>query len=726
MRKWGWRWTMWGLVVLCWAISFAIAADTAGAEKRGQERSIPNAEVQKVRVATLNNFPPFAFRTKGKLMGFTIDYLKLIEEKIGIRFDIVHGPWNEIFKKYKDGNVDIITALSYTEKREQYTRYTEPYYILPTVVYTRKGSFSYGGVEDLKGKTVGIEKDVFYKQFLKAYDGIEIKEIKDTNELLQQLSFAEVDAVITNINIGEYMIQEHMLNNVELAGRIDIAGIKDEDLRLGVRRERENLYSLVQKGVNQITPQEYKALQDRWVGFSPGDMLQGDLVPKDLELIKRYERLYGGFRVAGHPGWFPVDFLNTSGKHDGIVADILDRVGEQQNIPFTLFRTASFQASLEAVRRGNADIIPAVVPEAQLREAFAFTKPYLSLPLVLATRNSEIFIDGLGALSDKRIGYVPRGGVAEVFAKKYPDLTFVPVDSVPEGLRRVRQRKDFAFVGTIPGVTYAIQEYDLYDIKISGKIEEKLPLAAAVSRDKTALLRILEKGLHSVGLEQREQILDDWVSIRFEESVDYTMLWWIVLGAGTLLGVMVLWTRKVHRLNALLEAKNHELHKLSVTDKLSGLYNRHAVEQELVQECKRFQRLEDPFAVIMLDIDWFKTVNDTHGHVVGDIVLRAVAQVLRERARETDTVGRWGGEEFLILCPGTTATGAATLAEDLRAAVAHLTFDVQGLAVTVSAGVVVCADPGLEYEQLVQAADRALYKAKEHKNTVVTGQCEES
>ena len=100
-----------------------------------------------VRVAVLNNFPPFSFDVRGKIMGFTIDYLKLLEEKIGVPLKMIPGTWEDNLRKFKRGDVDLITAISYTEDRTAFTHYSKPYYLIPTVVYIREESFSYEGVE---------------------------------------------------------------------------------------------------------------------------------------------------------------------------------------------------------------------------------------------------------------------------------------------------------------------------------------------------------------------------------------------------------------------------------------------------------------------------------------------------------------------------------------------------------------------------------------------------
>ena len=138
-----------------------------------------------VKIALLNNFPPFAFTVKQKLMGFTFDYINLLEDKTGLDLEIVEGTWEENLDRFKNGEVDMITAISYTEERTSFTRYTEPYYIIPTVVYTRQDSFTYQGVQDLKGKTVGIESGVFYKKYLDKYPDVDIKEVEETDELLK-------------------------------------------------------------------------------------------------------------------------------------------------------------------------------------------------------------------------------------------------------------------------------------------------------------------------------------------------------------------------------------------------------------------------------------------------------------------------------------------------------------------------------------------------------------
>jgi diguanylate cyclase (GGDEF)-like protein len=150
----------------------------------------------------------------------------------------------------------------------------------------------------------------------------------------------------------------------------------------------------------------------------------------------------------------------------------------------------------------------------------------------------------------------------------------------------------------------------------------------------------------------------------------------------------------------------------ALVDGLTGLANRRAATDALHAEAARAERLETPLSVVLADLDEFKEVNDVHGHAVGDEVLRAFAEVLRETLRESDVAGRWGGEEFLLLLPGADEEGAAQLAERLRIALAARGFPgVPGLRVTASFGV---AEYGGETntEQLLAAADRALYRAK--------------
>ncbi|QAR32039.1 PAS domain S-box protein [Geovibrio thiophilus] len=162
-----------------------------------------------------------------------------------------------------------------------------------------------------------------------------------------------------------------------------------------------------------------------------------------------------------------------------------------------------------------------------------------------------------------------------------------------------------------------------------------------------------------------------------------------------------------------------QMERLSVTDPLTGLYNRLRLDTVFRKELERCERYGCALSVILIDVDGFKSINDSYGHQTGDIVLREAAEVLRNNIRKTDTIGRWGGEEFLIICPETDLEGSVRLAEKLRTAVAGYEFMIVG-SVTCSIGVT-------EYEEnagesvMMKAADQALYQAKrEGRNRVVS------
>ncbi|HEY2208104.1 MAG TPA: diguanylate cyclase [Gaiellaceae bacterium] len=168
-----------------------------------------------------------------------------------------------------------------------------------------------------------------------------------------------------------------------------------------------------------------------------------------------------------------------------------------------------------------------------------------------------------------------------------------------------------------------------------------------------------------------------------------------------------------HAVVALENARLHGMvERQALVDGLTGLANRRAASDALHGEAARAERLQTPLSVVLADLDGFKEVNDEHGHAVGDAVLRAFAEVLRDTLRESDLAGRWGGEEFLLLLPGADEEGAAQLAERVRMGLATRRIpSVPGLRVTASFGVAEYAGEA-NTEQLVAAADDALYRAK--------------
>ena len=165
-----------------------------------------------------------------------------------------------------------------------------------------------------------------------------------------------------------------------------------------------------------------------------------------------------------------------------------------------------------------------------------------------------------------------------------------------------------------------------------------------------------------------------------------------------------------------LSALNDKLREISLTDGLTKVDNRRSLEERLHEMWEHSVRLHEPIAIVMCDIDKFKSVNDNYGHQAGDAVLQQFAKLLKEEAREIDRVGRYGGEEFLLILPGTVLDAAVTFAERLREKVANHTFSFPGgtLERTMSCGVSASPHPKVkDQEGLLRTADDALYVAKE-------------
>lgn len=158
----------------------------------------------------------------------------------------------------------------------------------------------------------------------------------------------------------------------------------------------------------------------------------------------------------------------------------------------------------------------------------------------------------------------------------------------------------------------------------------------------------------------------------------------------------------------------HRYQDMAITDGLTGLFNHRRSHEILRQEIKRAKRYQRPLSILMLDVDSFKSFNDTYGHPQGDVLLCSIAKILKKSVRNVDFVGRYGGEEFVVILPETMRSDAFILAERIRESIASEPFMTTGQVInkTVSIGVASFPDDAEEATQLVQMADEALYRAK--------------
>lgn len=223
--------------------------------------------------------------------------------------------------------------------------------------------------------------------------------------------------------------------------------------------------------------------------------------------------------------------------------------------------------------------------------------------------------------------------------------------------------------------------------------------------------------------------------LEFEGNLlsDEGLFKWMVIGWSVLIFAILLYrvihlnlevkrNRKRHQellsINGLLNLQNKQFEELAKSDQLTGLLNRIGIRDGLYDGLNDWKARRKAFSLVMIDIDHFKKVNDSYGHDVGDAILVAVSQLLKSSVRSSDLLARWGGEELILVCPGTDLAQAEAMAESLRKKLAGEEVHA-GIHVTASFGVATLTDGNLD--ELFKRADDALYEAKHQgRNKVVS------
>ncbi|KUJ75712.1 hypothetical protein AVO42_10490 [Thiomicrospira sp. XS5] len=437
------------------------------------------------------------------------------------------------------------------------------------------------------------------------------------------------------------------------------------------------------------------------------------LTQREKDWIKEHPVIRLGIDRA----YAPIEFVNEQGEYDGITPSFLEFVSQRTGLEFKPSLHLSWPDVLTEFKAHELDVLPAVIETEERKTYMNFTQAYLKFPMVVATRDGVPYVANFKQLQGKRIAVVKNYAAHEALHNVFPEMKLTLVNSAKQGLEAVSNGEAFGYVDNVAVIGYHIKKYGLTSLQISGEMPFHANIAMGVRQDWPELLSIFQKVLQQIPKQRYVEMTNSWLQINYKTEYSWTQLLLILAPVLLLLAVFIFFNRKLRHTQDELRASNDKLSVLSVTDHLTGIYNRQYLDQVLDAEVERVDRYHSKLSLVMMDLDNFKQVNDTFGHLVGDEVLVKSVETIHHLVRKTDTFGRWGGEEFILICPETDLHQASQLAEKVRAAIESTEFS-HGIRLTFSLGVAQY-QAGELVNECIDRADRNLYRAKHNgKNQV--------
>lgn len=319
------------------------------------------------------------------------------------------------------------------------------------------------------------------------------------------------------------------------------------------------------------------------------------LTQKQKEYLNRKREI----TMCVDPNWMPLEMIENS-VHVGISSEYMKLVSQKVGIPIKLIATSTWSESLRKGIRRECDILAMAEKTLSREKYFDFTAPYIEIPIVIATKTGMPFMDNLEEIKMKRLGMVRDYSARDLLHSRYAGINLVEVESIQEGLAQVREGKLFGFLDNSIVLNHEIYKNRLSDIAINGQFKDSFKLSIATRNDEPLLHEIFEEALASVDEKTKNEIMNRWVNIRFEQHLDYTFLWQVLLFTLMIVSIIGYWNFKLMKANRekekvslqLKRAKN-ELEALndSLEERISVEIEKNLKHQFVLMQQKRLVQM---------------------------------------------------------------------------------------------------------------------------------------
>lgn len=437
--------------------------------------------------------------------------------------------------------------------------------------------------------------------------------------------------------------------------------------------------------------------------YSHDNLIQDDYIKiteKESNFIKNTK-----INIITSNTWAPINMNNENERLAGIAIDFWELIKNRANINSKINIAEDWNDVLESIREKKADITLGTTYDKEKLDYASFSTPYISFPIAFTTLFDKRFIPNGSFLEGLKVAVGENYSSYIVMKEAYPKINFIQVKNTQEALRLVSAGEVDVAIDILPVVAHLISINGYSNLKIAGTSQDNIDISFMIRKDYPELLQIINRHISMLTPDDRNKIIREWLTVKFDKRfVDKNIL----INMGIILVLLLIFY--VYRQKSI-NKHNEELEFLSNTDSLTGLKNRRKIDK-ILSNLKNKK-----FSLILMDLDYFKAINDEFGHLIGDEVLIQVSNILKYNVNQNDIIGRWGGEEFLIICKNTSIDEAYKLANRIKNLIENENFKCRKI--TASFGISEAKNK-LKLKNILANADKALYEAKENgRNQIV-------
>jgi diguanylate cyclase (GGDEF)-like protein len=674
-------------------------------------------------LAFSTSLPPYmAISPSGRPQGLFIDLWRLWSEQTGQKVDFIGAETAQVLSLVQQQKADVHIAYPESELNSSGLLHAWKLYGAKSVVFVSQKMPNISSLSQLSGQIIGVFETAPYKQQLsQSYPNVVIRYFVDIDHMLAAAERGEIIAMVgSDANFSIRLINANLQSSFYM---LDFPKF-NADLFALVNPNNEALAKIIEQGFAQIPNEKMLAVEQKWLPDAKSYYFEHKNAQIQLTSEqKKWRANHVDINVGVVKHWAPVEFVDQQGKIQGLNKDIFDIISTRANIGFNYQVFESWELLLQALQNHQVDMVGGVAETEQRKQNFLFSKSYWSMPWALIHSKSLGVQANLKPFLGKRLAVVKGYYMVSVISEHYPQIELKLVDTPSQGLAALQQGLADGMIEPLGTASELLKQESLISLMLSVVDDIQLQQSQddnhiMIRKDWPQLLSIIDQGIDSISPQERQIIYQKWfnldVNTGFEKSMVLRLATQSAVVILLIIAVFVLWNRRLHQEVKQRKSLEAQMKHMATHDELTGLANRNLLKDQLQHLIAIHQRQKLLMAILFIDLDGFKTVNDTYGHNIGDELLVLLAERLKQCVRQSDTLARFGGDEFVILLTGLhQANEAAFIAEKIiKLLRSPFELSVVTTCVGCSIGIAMYPEDGITDTDLVKVADTLMYQVK--------------